>query len=67
MAQRLKLKIGDILGFSSAGLEKELVIQNFRTSERNGANPFFYFTLFPSDFERFPKNYFVSYNSSEKS
>lgn len=65
-AKRLDIERGDILVFTSAWLEKELIVQNLRKAERNGANPFFYFTLFPSDFERFPKSYFVSYSSEKK-
>jgi predicted lysophospholipase L1 biosynthesis ABC-type transport system permease subunit len=42
------------------------MVQSLRKTERNGANPFFFFTLHPDDFERFPKTYFVSYKSSDK-
>jgi len=65
-ASSIGIDIGDRLLFTVAGLEKELVVQNLRNTESNGANPFFFLVLDPSDFERFPKNYFVSYKSEEK-
>lgn len=66
MADNLELSIGDVIIFSSAGLEKSLVVQNIREAQRNGTDPFFYFVLDPKDFEKYPKNYIVSYKSSEK-
>ncbi|MDA9129292.1 hypothetical protein N9J72_02340 [Candidatus Gracilibacteria bacterium] len=65
-AQEMGFKIGDTLDFTVAGLEKELQVQALRSSEREGANPFFYFALFQDDFTDFPKNYFVSYKSENK-
>ena len=52
--------------FTVAGLEKTLKVINFRESVRNGANPFFYFMLDKTDFEKYPKNYIVSYKQSQK-
>ncbi len=65
-AQRLWLRIWDEIIFWVAGLEKELKVVNFREAVRNGANPFFYFQLFVSDFEKYPRNYIVSYKQSQK-
>jgi predicted lysophospholipase L1 biosynthesis ABC-type transport system permease subunit len=62
----LGITIGDQILFSIAGLEKQLIVGNLRKAERNGANPFFYFSLFPADFTKYPKNYFISYNSISK-
>lgn len=65
-ASELWLKIWDEIVFSVAGLEKTLKVVNFREAVRNGTNPFFYFQLDVSDFEKFPKNYIISYKESEK-
>lgn len=65
-AAQIGISIGDSILFTIAGLEKQLTVQSLRKTERNGANPFFFFTLHPDDFERFPKTYFVSYKSSDK-
>ncbi len=65
-AWELWLKIWDEIVFSVAGLEKTLKVVNFREAVRNGTNPFFYFQLDVSDFEKFPKNYIISYKESEK-
>ncbi|MGE4444083.1 MAG: FtsX-like permease family protein [Candidatus Altimarinota bacterium] len=65
-ASELGLKIGDEITFTVAGLEKTLKVVNFREAVRNGTNPFFYFQLDVSDFEKYPKNYIISYKESEK-
>lgn len=65
-ANNLWLELWDEIVFSIAGLEKTLTIINFRESVRNGTNPFFYFQLNPKDFEKYPKNYIVSYKQSQK-
>jgi hypothetical protein len=41
-------------------LEKELEVVNIRQSEDFAINPFFYFQVYPGDFENFPKQYFLS-------
>ncbi|NDK08795.1 hypothetical protein EOM39_06165, partial [Candidatus Gracilibacteria bacterium] len=65
-ADRLGLKIGDKINFSVAGLEKNLEVVNFREAVRNGTDPFFYFMLYRGDFEKYPKNYIISYKKSAK-
>jgi predicted lysophospholipase L1 biosynthesis ABC-type transport system permease subunit len=56
----------DELLFSVAWLEKRLIVENIRRAVRSGATPFFYFSLYEPDFEKFPKRYFVSYKSENK-
>jgi hypothetical protein len=41
-------------------------VVNFREAVRNGTNPFFFFQLDSGDFEKYPKNYILSYKESEK-
>ncbi len=65
-ASELWVKLGDEITFTVAGLEKTLKVVNFREAVRNGTNPFFYFQLDVIDFEKFPKNYIISYKESEK-
>lgn len=65
-AKELWLKIWDEIKFSSAWLEKKLIVQNFREALRDWTNPFFYFQLYKGDFENFPKNYIISYSSAKK-
>lgn len=65
-ASSLWLKIWDEVLYTVAGLEKKLVVQNFRESVRNWANPFFYFQLDENDFKNYPKNYIISYKSKNK-
>jgi predicted lysophospholipase L1 biosynthesis ABC-type transport system permease subunit len=65
-ANSLWLKLWDEIVFSVAWLEKTLKVQNFREAVRNGSNPFFYFMLDSRDFEKYPKNYILSYKSSIK-
>ncbi len=65
-ASRLWLKLWDKINFSVAWLEKELVIINFREALRSWTNPFFFFMLDKSDFEKYPKTYILSYKQSEK-
>jgi predicted lysophospholipase L1 biosynthesis ABC-type transport system permease subunit len=62
----LWLKIWDQILFSIAWLEKTLKVVNFREAVRNWTDPFFYFMLYKWDFEKYPKNYIISYKSSEK-
>jgi hypothetical protein len=49
-----------------AGLPIVLEVQNIRASERSGTNPFFFFQLEKSDFEKYPKTYIISYKQSDK-
>ena len=65
-AESLGVTIGDRILFTVAWLKKELRVTSLRLTEQVGANPFFYFTLHPGDFEQFPRNYFISYKSLEK-
>ncbi len=65
-ATRLWLKIWDSIEFGVAGLPIVLEVQNIRSSERAGTNPFFYFQLMKNDFERYPKTYILSYKQSDK-
>lgn len=65
-AKELWLKIWDEIKFSSAWLEKKLIVQNFREALRDWTNPFFYFQLYKDDFVNFPKNYIISYSSNDK-
>lgn len=65
-ASELWLKLSDEITFSVAGLEIKLKVVNLRESVRNGTNPFFYFQLEKSDFEKYPKNYILSYKESQK-
>lgn len=62
----LGLKLGDTITFSVAGLEQSLRVENFREAVRNGTNPFFFFQLYPKDFQKYPKSYILSYKESEK-
>lgn len=66
-ALELGLTLWDKITFSVAWLEKTLEVINLREAVRNGTNPFFYFQLEKSDFEKFPKNYILSYKESLKS
>jgi predicted lysophospholipase L1 biosynthesis ABC-type transport system permease subunit len=65
-ALELWVTLWDRILFSSAWLEKLLTIENIRKAVRSGSNPFFYFSLFEPDFESYPKRYFVSYKSENK-
>lgn len=65
-AGELWLKLWDEITFSVSGLEKTLKVQNFREAVRNGTNPFFFFQIDSGDFEKYPKNYILSYKESEK-
>lgn len=65
-AKRLWLKNWDRIEYSVAWLPIVLEVQNIRASERSWTNPFFFFQLVPSDFEKYPKTYIVSYKQSEK-
>ncbi len=65
-ASRLWLQLWDKINFSVAWLEKELTIINFREAVRSWTNPFFFFMLDKSDFEKYPKTYILSYKQSEK-
>lgn len=65
-AKRLDLKIWDKITFSVAWLEKSLKVDNFREAKRNWTDPFFYFMLDKWDFEKYPKNYIISYKSDAK-
>ena len=62
----LNLKLWDKITFSVAWLEKTLTVVNFREAVRNWVNPFFYFNLDKKDFEKYPKNYILSYKQSQK-
>jgi predicted lysophospholipase L1 biosynthesis ABC-type transport system permease subunit len=52
--------------FLIAGIEKTLRVWNLREAQRNGTSPFFYFQYKIEDFEKFPKTYFISYDSKTK-
>ena len=65
-ASSLWLKLWDKIDFTVAGLEKKLIVENFREAVRNWANPFFYFQLDKEDFVNYPKNYILSYKESSK-
>jgi len=65
-AWELWVTLWDRILFSIAWLEKELTIVNIRKAVRSWATPFFYFSLLESDFDLFPKRYFVSYKSENK-
>ena len=65
-ASRLWLQLWDKINFSVAWLEKELTIINLREAVRSWTNPFFFFMLDKSDFEKYPKTYILSYKQSEK-
>lgn len=65
-ASRLWLQLWDKINFSVAWLEKELTIVNLREAVRSWTNPFFFFMLDKSDFEKYPKTYILSYKQSEK-
>ena len=65
-AKRINIKIWDSVTFLIAGIEKTLEVANLREAQRNGTSPFFYFQYQPEDFKKFPKTYFISYNSKNK-
>lgn len=65
-ADEIGLGIWDTMLFSIAGIEKSLEVQNIRKAERSGASPFFYFSVDDTEFENFPKRYFISYKSENK-
>lgn len=65
-AKELWIHLWDDITFSVAWIEKTLRVINLREAIRNGTNPFFFFQLHQSDFEKFPKNYILSYKESEK-
>jgi len=62
----LKVKIGDEILFNVAGLQISLTVVNMREAVRNGTNPFFFFQLYAPDFEKYPKNALVVYDSKKK-
>ncbi|NVP17450.1 hypothetical protein HUU51_01910 [Candidatus Gracilibacteria bacterium] len=65
-ASRLGLRLGDTISFNVAGLQKELIVINFREAVRSGTNPFFFFMLDKDDFKNFPKTYILSYKQETK-
>jgi len=65
-AQDLWVKIWDNITFQIFGLEKSLEVVNIRQSQDYAINPFFYFQVFPADFEKYPKQYFLSTQVSTK-
>jgi predicted lysophospholipase L1 biosynthesis ABC-type transport system permease subunit len=65
-AADLWITIWDQILFNSAWLEINLIVVNIRKAVRSGASPFFYFSVFSADFEKYPKRYFISYKSQDK-
>ncbi len=63
-AESLWVDIWDKITFSIAWLEKTLEVINLRKAVRNWTNPFFFFNVYDKDFKKFPKQYMVSYKSS---
>lgn len=59
-ADDLWIDLWDRVTFQIFWLEKELEVVNIRQSEDFAINPFFYFQVYPGDFENFPKQYFLS-------
>lgn len=59
-AQDLWIKIWDTITFQIFWLEKQLEVINIRQSQDYAITPFFYFQVFPEDFSKFPKQYFLS-------
>jgi len=65
-ARELGVKIGDEILFNVAGLQIALKVVNMREAVRNGTNPFFFFQVYAPDFENYPKNALVVYDSKQK-
>lgn len=59
-SEDLWIKLWDEITFQIFGLEKTLEVINIRQSQNYAITPFFYFQVFPQDFEKFPKQYFLS-------
>ena len=59
-AQRLGLKIDDIIAFSLAGRNFEFRVVGIRESKRNGTTPFFYFQIPKDAIPGAPKTYFLA-------
>ncbi len=59
-SEELWIKLWDEITFQIFGLEKTLEVINIRQSQDYAITPFFYFQVFPQDFEKFPKQYFLS-------
>ncbi len=59
-ASELKIEIWDKIVFQIFWIERELEVINIRESRDRSINPFFYFQVLPRDFEKYPKEYFLS-------
>ncbi len=57
-----KIYLWDKVEFLVFGLKKTLTVTNVRESKQWSVNPFFFFQVYPDDFEKFPKTYFVATN-----
>ena len=66
IANRLWVNLWDIIIFWVSGIDIELNVDNFREAVRNWTDPFFFFMVDKSDFEKYPKSYILSYKSSSK-
>jgi predicted lysophospholipase L1 biosynthesis ABC-type transport system permease subunit len=56
----LNIDIWDEITFQIYGLKKNLRVVNIRESRDYSINPFFYFQVNKKEFEKFPKQYFIS-------
>lgn len=59
-SQSLWVKIWDEITFQIYWLEKKLTVMNIRKSQDYSINPFFYFQVDQQEFNKFPKQYFIS-------
>ncbi len=66
-ASDLWVGIWDSVKFLIAWIEKELEITQIREAVRDGVSPYFYFNFYEKDFEGFSRNYFLAYDSKERS
>ena len=61
VAERLDLKLGDVLRFSIGGLETEATITSLRTLNWNSMRPNFFMLFAPGSLEDFPATYIQSF------
>lgn len=59
-SQTLGIDIWDEITFQIYWLEKKLTVMNIRETQDYSINPFFYFQVDETEFEKFPKQYFIS-------
>lgn len=57
-----KIVLWDKVEFLVFGLKKTLTVTNVRESLQWSVTPFFFFQVYPEDFQKFPKTYFVATN-----